>query len=187
MKRNHLFIIVCMLLLFCNTACKKADPLATENTASVSPTQASNNLEESPTQSISLAPSEAPSLGAETDNLSKIILTIGSTDFSLFVYENETTAALIREMPFSLDFSDYAGQEKVTTFPNPLPGGATTKPDTIRSGELYLWSGNSLVLFYTTFQNSYGGYIPLGYLENQEGFLSALGAGDVNISFRLAA
>ena len=62
------------------------------------------------------------------------------------------------------------------------PNASTTTPDIIQSGELYLWSGNSLVLFYTTFSNSYN-YVPIGYIEDVSGLTSALGGGNVTVIY----
>ncbi len=79
--------------------------------------------------------------------------------------------------------SELNGREKYYHLPENLPSPVTEKPATIRAGEIMLWSSNSLVLFYSTFSNSYGGYVKLGYVEDATGLESALGSGSVQVTF----
>ena len=43
-----------------------------------------------------------------------------------------------------------------------------------------------VVLFYTTFSNSYGGYVRLGHIEDISGLASALGTGSVQVTFSVS-
>ena len=79
--------------------------------------------------------------------------------------------------------SELNGREKYYHLPENLPAKLTETPATIRTGEIMLWSSNSLVLFYNTFSNSYGGYVKLGYVEDVTGFAAALGSGSVPVTF----
>lgn len=110
-------------------------------------------------------------------------ISVGNEHFAASFYDNETTRDLIKQMPLTLNMSDYNGQEKVCTLSKTPPSSSTEKPATIHEGELYIWSGDSLVLFYSTFQNSYGGYVPLGYIEDTSRLKTALGSGDVEVTF----
>lgn len=89
-------------------------------------------------------------------------------------------------MPVTLHMDDYAGQEKVTRVPYDFPSTATKEPATICSGEIHLWSGNSLVLFYTTFSKSYDGYVRIGHIENPVGLVNALGNDSIAITLNKA-
>ncbi|WP_165972417.1 cyclophilin-like fold protein [Paenibacillus piri] len=66
-----------------------------------------------------------------------------------------------------------------------LPVESTELPETIRAGEIMCWSSNSLVLFYHTFSNSYSGYVRIGYIKDVTGLASALGRGNVEVTFSL--
>lgn len=124
---------------------------------------------------------EAPS-DDENDTLA-VDITVGNERFAATFYDNETSRYLIAQMPFTLTMSDFNGQEKVSTLLKTPPSSTTENPASIHAGELYIWSGNRLVLFYTTFTNAYGGYIPLGYIEDTSGLKTALGSGDIEITF----
>ncbi|WP_310602321.1 cyclophilin-like fold protein [Anaerosporobacter sp.] len=49
--------------------------------------------------------------------------------------------------------------------------------------DIYLWSDSSLVLFYTSFSNSYN-YVPIGYIVDVTELTDALGSGSVSIEFK---
>lgn len=119
----------------------------------------------------------------DDEGMITIKISVGDKDFTAKFYDNETSRAVINNMPFTIDMSDFNGQEKVATLLETPPSSNTEKPETIHAGELYIWSGNNLVLFYTTFSNSYGGYVKLGTIENVTDLVSALGSGDVTITF----
>jgi len=110
-------------------------------------------------------------------------ITVGSQVFAARFYDNEPARAIVSAMPFTLEMDDYARQEKVTRLDITLPAAPAETPATINSGDIYLWSGNSLVLFYTTFSNSYS-YVPAGYIVDVTGLTDALGKGSVTAVFQ---
>lgn len=112
-------------------------------------------------------------------------IVVGNKTFTAKMYDNETTRAFIAQMPMTVNMSELNGKEKYYHFPNDLPVGSTDWPVTIHAGEIMIWSSNSLVLFYNTFSNSYGGYVKLGYIEDISGLTSALGSGNVQITFSI--
>ncbi len=107
---------------------------------------------------------------------------IGDTIFTAEFYDNDSARAINANMPFTLQMGDYAGQEKVVGLSFDLPRASTETPSAIHAGEIYLWSGNSLVLFFTTFSNSYS-YVPVGKITDTSGLKAALGTGSVEITF----
>ncbi len=54
--------------------------------------------------------------------------------------------------------------------------------DFINTGDLMLYGNNCIVLFYESFDTSYR-YTPLGHIDNSEGLASAMGTGNVNVTF----
>ena len=112
-----------------------------------------------------------------------ILITVGSTTFPAKLYDNPTTRALLAQFPLKLTMSELNGREKYYHLPNKLPAERTETPATIQAGEIMLWSSDSLVLFYNTFSNTYGGYVKLGYVEDVTGLTTALGSGSVQVTF----
>lgn len=119
------------------------------------------------------------------DGLIAVSIVIGEETFTAKFYDTASARVLTDQMPLAIEMEDYAGQEKVLRLPYDFPSVSAQTPATIRAGELCLWSGNSLVLFYTTFQNSYGGYVPIGYIEDTTGLDTALGSGDAMVTFTM--
>ena len=66
-----------------------------------------------------------------------------------------------------------------------LPAAAT-RPSGILAGDLMLYGGSCLVLFYESFSTSYE-YTPLGFLEDPAGLGEALGSGSAEVSFQVSA
>lgn len=136
-----------------------------------------------------IPPQREPAQGepvAGEDGMIAVGITVGGEEFSARFYDSESARVLLDQMPLTLEMDDYAAQEKVLRLPYDFPSAATELPPTIQAGQLYLWSGNSLVLFYTTFSNSYGGYVPIGYIEDVTGLAAALGSGGVSVTFRIS-
>ena len=75
------------------------------------------------------------------------------------------------------------GNEKYYRFPTHLPSNPAGV-GRIESGDLMLYTSNTLVLFYKTFPTSYQ-YTSIGKIDNAAGLVSALGSGDVMVSFEL--
>lgn len=119
-------------------------------------------------------------------NLIDVNIKTNNKTFKAKFYDNASTAVLLKKMPFTIDMRDFSSQEKVTDLNYTFPKASTMKPKTIKAGELYLWSGNSFVLFYTTFSNSHGGYVPIGYIENVKELSKALGNENIKITFEKA-
>ncbi len=79
---------------------------------------------------------------------------------------------------------DFASQEKVTALTFDLPSAQTEIPARINAGDIYLWSGNNLVLFYTTFSNSYS-YVPVGRITDASSLADTLGSGSLRVTFSI--
>ena len=131
---------------------------------------------------ITTVDSEHEEILVEDDGMMGINISVGGSDFAAKFYDNETSREIINSMPITVEMSDFNGQEKVVTLSQTPPLSPAETPETIHAGELYVWSGNNLVLFYTTFSNTYGGYIPIGYIEDTSNLETALGSGNVVVT-----
>lgn len=115
----------------------------------------------------------------------KLQVTAGGKEFSALLYDSETTRALLKNMPMTLEMNELNGNEKYFDLPVSLPTEARN-PHSIRAGDLMLYGGSCLVLFYESFSTSYE-YTPLGFLEDPAGLGEALGSGSAEVSFQVSA
>lgn len=120
----------------------------------------------------------------DQDILPTVSLSVGDKNFTVILHDNELAQVIIEEMPFTLIMDDYAAKEKTAELTFFLPSSDTTSPARINKGELYVWSEKSLVIFYTSFLNSYA-YVPMGYIEDVKVLEEALGNGSVEVTFRV--
>ena len=82
--------------------------------------------------------------------------------------------------PVTIRMSDYAGFEKVGPLGTSLP--ASNRQTTTQAGDIVLYQGNQIVIFYGS--NSWS-YTRLGRVEDLTGWEEVLGSGDVTVTFSL--
>ena len=108
---------------------------------------------------------------------------VGDAVFSVTLEENEAVASFVemmRENPVSIQMSDYSGFEKVGSLGTSLP--ASNSQTTTHAGDIVLYNGNQIVIFYGS--NSWS-YTRLGHVDDLTGWEEALGSGDVTVTFSL--
>lgn len=113
----------------------------------------------------------------------KMKITIGSTVFTATLYGNEAAKAFKALLPLTIEMSDYNGNEKKYDFSKSFPTD-NYNPKQINNGDLMIWSGNTLVMFYKSFPTSYS-YTRLGRIDNASGIEKAVGTGNVTVKFEL--
>lgn len=154
---------------------------------SQSQAQPSSSLVQSAASTEPPAASEPPASTSllEETNMNQITIEAGGKTFSATLANNEAAKAFTAHLPLTVQMGDLNGQEKFYGLPDNLPDDSTERPSIIHSGDIFCWSGNTLVLFYATFQNSYGGYVRLGAVDDPTGLAVALGSGTAEVTWVL--
>ena len=113
----------------------------------------------------------------------KMQVQAGDRTFSATLESNAAAEALVEMMkagPIEIQMSDYSGFEKVGSLGTSLP--AEDKQTTTQAGDIVLYTGNQIVLFYGS--NSWS-YTRLGRIDDLTGWEEALGSGDITVRFSL--
>ena len=134
----------------------------------------------SPTSTISPEPKEVTTVDTHT-----FYLTVEGVTFPATFADNqgaEALADLLTDGPLTLSMEDYGSFEKVGSLGQSLPTSNTHI--TTQSGNIVLYQGNQIVLFYGS--NAWS-YTPLGQVTDLTGWQEALGHGDVTVTFSLTA
>lgn len=128
---------------------------------------------------------EVPAGGGEEDDEMEMTMQVGESAFTATLEENAAVDALVEMMehgPVTIQMSDYAGFEKVGALGTNLP--TSNSQTTTQAGDIVLYQGSQIVLFYGS--NSWS-YTRLGRIDDLTGWAEALGSGDVSVTFSLAA
>ncbi len=109
----------------------------------------------------------------------KVTITAGGKSFTAEIEDSETGKAFMGKLPLTLEMTELNGNEKYC-YGVELPH-ADKRYDSLSAGDLMLFSGNCIVLFY----GSAGGYsyTRIGKLSSTEGLKEALGNGRIHVTF----
>ena len=113
----------------------------------------------------------------------KMIVEVGGKHFTATLEDNkaaDTLAEMMQEDPVTIQMSDYGGFEKVGDLGTELP--TSNRQTTTQAGDIVLYQGNQIVIFYGS--NSWS-YTRLGRIDDLTGWETALGDGDVTVTFAL--
>ena len=134
----------------------------------------------SPTSTISPESKEDTTVDTHT-----FYLTVEGVTFPATFADNQGAEALtdlLTDGPLTLSLEDYGGFEKVGSLGHSLPTSNTHI--STQSGDIVLYQGNQIVLFYGS--NAWS-YTRLGQVTDLTGWQEALGHGDVTVTLSLTA
>ncbi len=181
-----------------NVDVSSADMDSTETVSETMTESAGSDEAESMTESAVMSETEimpetepGETAGTETDiqnnteenEVTNMNVQVADVVFSATLEENEAVSALVemmRESPVVIQMSDYSGFEKVGPLGTSLP--ANNSQTTTQAGDIVLYNGNQIVIFYGS--NSWS-YTRLGHIDDLTGWEEALGSGDVTVTFSL--
>ena len=92
----------------------------------------------------------------------------------------DSLTQMMESAPVVIQMSDYSGFEKVGSIGTSLP--ASNSQTTTQSGDIVLYNGSQIVIFYGS--NSWS-YTRLGKIDDLSGWEEALGNGDVTVTFSI--
>jgi len=127
--------------------------------------------------------SNGENTGSNNDENMELIITIGTTSFTVTLADNSTAKAFKELLPLSLEMKDFNSNEKVTNLPQSLPVNSY-RPGTINTGDIMLYGSSSIVIFYETFSSSYS-YSRIAFIEDTTGLKAALGSENVTVTFQM--
>ena len=113
----------------------------------------------------------------------KMNVTIGDKSFTATLEDNAATRELMKmmgEAPISINMDDYSGFEKVGSLGKSLT--TDNRQITTHAGDIVLYSGNQIVMFYGS--NSWS-YTKIGKIDDLSGWEDALGNGSITAVFSL--
>ena len=190
---KFLQILLCMaaIILFlsgCTDSSLSRTNLQTKNESSslgdeASPASA-NDADSSNTQQVNV-PQPDTNSDTEENMVKKMTLQIGNSSFTATLENNPAVDAFVEMMNDSsviIQMNDYSGFEKVGSLGTNLP--ADDKQTTTHAGDIVLYNGNQIVIFYGS--NSWS-YTRLGKIDDLSGWEDALGSGDITVTFSLGS
>lgn len=112
-----------------------------------------------------------------------ITLSVGDTQFSVQLAQNDTAKAFADMLPLhNLQMSELNSNEKYYWLEQSLPTDPTT-PEKIAAGDIMLYQDNCLVVFYADHTNPGYQYTRIGTITDPSGLAEAVGSGDTTIQF----
>ena len=173
MKRNMILAVICIAMMLSISACSDDGKTLYEDQNMESVTLSSENVDvESPEDEMEVR---------ET----AMTMTIGDTKVNVDWEANSSVDALkelVSSGPLSINMSMYGGFEQVGSIGQSLP--REDKQTTTSSGDIVLYSGNQLVVFYGS--NSWA-YTRLGHISDKTDaeIEALLSKGDVTITLSI--
>lgn len=136
-------------------------------------------------EEVSLWLNDLQLLMEQEENDMHITVTVNGVDFPATLNDSVAARELYAMLPLTLNMAELNGNEKHGALPS-SPTAQDQSVDGISEGDLMLYGGDTLVLFYESFATQYR-YTPLGRLTDPSGLKEAMGTGDVRVTFSAVA
>lgn len=108
-------------------------------------------------------------------------ITIGKYRFTADLADTAAAAELRELLPLTLNMADHLRNEKHAELPHNLSRN-DSRPSRIQAGDIMLWQGNTLVVFYESFDSVYS-YTRLGKIRDVKNLKAAVGRGNIEMLF----
>lgn len=163
----------------------KAPPVSTKASSEFTETEMESGTESTIVPEEQQIPTTQPTDNtvSEDSAVTKMNVQVGENSFTATLESNsavDALAAMLQDAPIVLSMSDYSGFEKVGSLGTSLP--ASNSQITAQAGDIVLYNGDQIVILYGS--NSWS-YTRLGKIDDLSGWESALGGGEVTVTFSL--
>lgn len=192
MKKNIIISAICVAMMLSISACSDDGKNLYEDQNMKSVTSSSENVDVESSENNLMSDSTVADSIEETASSDEteigettMTMTIGDTKVNVDWEANSSVDALkelVSSGPLSIDMSMYGGFEQVGSIGQSLP--REDKQTTTASGDIVLYSGNQLVVFYGS--NSWA-YTRLGHISDKTDaeIEALLSKGDVTITLSI--
>ena len=126
-------------------------------------------------------PTPPPTSTPDEKEDAKLEIVIGNAVFTATLADTTAAQEFVQMLPMTIALDDYGGFEKVGSLGRSLT--TSNSQTTTTAGDIVLYNGSSIVMFYGS--NSWS-YTRLGKIDDLTGWTDALGHGSVSVTFRLA-
>ena len=175
-------LLTALLLTVCVSACGTSDRPPESEAVQTETNEIAGSFAQSDNESESTAHEKNDK--TEYDTTMKMNVKIDNKTFTATLEDNAAVREFIemmRQAPVSVDMSDYSGFEKVGSLGRSLT--ADDRQTTTDAGDIVLYNGNQIVMFYGS--NSWS-YTRIGHIDDLTGWENALGSGSITAVFTLA-
>lgn len=111
-------------------------------------------------------------------------VSIDGRAFAIELADNATAAAFANLLPLQVQMDELNGNEKYAFLDQALPSDPSV-PGIIEAGDVMLYGGTCIVIFYETHSTSYA-YTRIGKIADGAGLQAVVGAGSASASFSIA-
>ena len=180
--RRILLILMVAILIFCFIGCGKEEKSGSMQQENLMAEGADTQTVEPDGGSVSSGNANDQEEENQVEENTFYITATGKTFVAIFA-ENDGAQALkelLTAGPLTIPMRDYGGFEKVGAVGRSLPTSNTRT--TAQAGDIVLYQGNQIVIFYGS--NSWS-YTRLGKVGDLTGWADALGNGDLTVTFSL--
>jgi len=192
MKMKIILIAFCMTIMFCMSACSGNTINSGDNQNAVTEISTSENVEtesleenDEPEGDAMYHTEDNGTVDYEATGDNTMIMTIGDTKVNVDWEDNRAVEALrnmAKDGDVTIKMTMYGGFEQVGSIGQSLP--RDDKQTTTSSGDIVLYSGNQIVVFYGS--NSWS-YTRLGHISDKDEaeMTELLSNGDVTITLSI--
>lgn len=184
MKRFLTVLFMMTACVFLLVGCGNSDKTSSSDYFGSSDKTSSETSDSSDaTASDTLSSSESSAQTNSNTEVTKMNIQIGDKHFTATLENNAAVRELIdmmRDNPITINMNDYSGFEKVGSLGKSLT--TDNHQTTTSAGDIVLYNGNQIVMFYGS--NSWS-YTRIGRIDDLSGWKEALGSGSITAVFSL--
>jgi hypothetical protein len=130
----------------------------------------------------SAAEQETEQSASEEDTVDTFQIEVNGQTFTGALGTTEAAQEFARRLPLTLDMSELSGNEKYCKTGQDFPG-EDEFPSSLHAGEVWIYAGDYVVLFYEDHTNPGYQYQYVGSLDDATGLAEAVGSGSVQVTF----